>query len=54
MVEVGHKTKIPSSLTYLSVLSLDSVRISLTISASNDLKVLACDIQNSYLTEKFW
>ena len=32
MVEGGHKTTTPLSLTYLSVLSRDSVRISLTIS----------------------
>ena len=28
------------------------MRIALTIAALNDLKVLACDIQNAYLTTK--
>ena len=47
-----------AALTYSSVVSRDSVQISLTIAALNDLKVLACDIQNAYLTvkcrEKIW
>ena len=54
----GHTTEVPSSLTYASVVSRDSVRIALTIAALNDLKVMACDIQNAYLTadcrEKIW
>ena len=28
----------------------DSVRIALTVAALNDLQILACDIQNAYLT----
>ena len=40
------------SLTYLSVVSRYSVRISLTISALNGLKLLACKIQNAFLTSK--
>ena len=58
MVAGGHKTVTPSSLTYSSVVSRDSVRIALTIAALNGLDVLACDIQNAYLTapcrEKIW
>ena len=58
MVAGGHKTTTPSSLTYSSVVSRDSVRIALTIAALNDLSTLACDIQNAYLTapcrEKIW
>ena len=55
----GHTTEVPESLiTYASVVSRDSVRIALTIAALNDLKVMACDIQNAYLTadcrEKIW
>ena len=54
----GHTTEVPSTLTYASVVSRDSVRIALTIAALNDLQVLACDIQNAYLTadcrEKIW
>ena len=55
----GHTTEVPDSIiTYSSVVSRDSVRIALTIAGLNDLKVLACDIQNAYLTadcrEKIW
>ena len=58
MVAGGHVTEVPTNLTYSSVVSRDSVRIALTIAALNDLKVLACDIQNAYLSapcrEKIW
>jgi hypothetical protein len=54
----GHKTNTPAAMTYSSVVSRDSVRIALTIAALNDLKILACDIQNAYLTadcrERVW
>jgi hypothetical protein len=52
MVADGHRTKTPAALTYSSVVSRDSVRIALTIAALNDLSVLACNIQNAYLTDK--
>lgn len=52
LVGGGHTTVTPSSLTYSSVVSRDSVRILLTVAALNDLDVLACDIQNAYLTAK--
>jgi hypothetical protein len=45
-------------LTYASVVSRSSVRIAQTIAVLNDLQILACDIQNAYLTadcrEKIW
>jgi len=54
----GHTTKTPSSMTYSSVVSRDSVRILLTIAALNDLDVYACDVNNAYLNapclEKIW
>ena len=54
----GHTTETPMSLTYSSVVSQDSVCTSLLITALNDLKIMACDIQNAYLTadcqEKIW
>jgi hypothetical protein len=54
----GHKTKTPAALCCSSVVSRDSVRIALTIAALNDLDILACDIQNAYLTadcrERVW
>ena len=46
MVAVEHKTTAPSPLTYSYVLSQHIVRIYLEISALNDLKILAWDIQN--------
>ena len=46
----GNKTKTSAPITYSSVLSMDLVRITLKIVALNDLYVLACDIQNAYLT----
>ena len=53
-----HKTTSPSSITYSSVVSRESVIIALTIAALNDLDILACDIQNAYLTalcrENIW
>ena len=58
MVADGHRTEVPAAFTYSLVISRDSVQISLTIAALNDLKVLVCDIQNAYLTancrEKLW
>lgn len=48
----------PTSLTYPSVVSHDSVRILLTIINLNNLDMLAYDFQNAYLTapccEKIW
>ena len=46
------------SITFSSVVSRDSVRIYLTIAALNGLDILACNIQNKYLTvlcrENIW
>ena len=49
-VAYGHNIKTPAAITYSSVVSRDSVLISLTIAALNDLDVLACNIHNTYLT----
>jgi len=58
LVAVGHKTRPPSSITYSSVVSRDSVRIALTLASLNSLGVSACDIGNAYLNaacrEKLW
>ena len=45
----GHKTDPPSSITYASVVSRDSVRIAFLYAALHDLPVLAGDIGNAYL-----
>ena len=58
LVAGGHTTEAPATLTYSSVVSRDSVRIALTVAALNELDVMACDIQNAYVTancrEKIW
>jgi hypothetical protein len=48
----GHMTRTPSTLTYSSVVSRDSVRIALLAAALNDLNILVCDIEGAYLTAK--
>ncbi|KAL7525855.1 hypothetical protein ACHAWF_001533, partial [Thalassiosira exigua] len=54
----GSTTDTPSTLTYSSVLSRDSVRIALLVAALNDLDIFACDIGNAYLNapckERIW
>ena len=54
----GHTTTAPYLITCSSVVSRDSVRIALTIAELNELHILACDIQNAYLTalcrENIW
>jgi hypothetical protein len=58
LVANGNETETPASLAYSSVVSRDSVRIARLIASLNELDVLACDIQNAYLTancrEKFY
>ena len=58
LVGGGHMTESPSLITYSSVASRDSIRIALTVVVLHGLDLLACDIQNSYLTtkcrEKIW
>jgi hypothetical protein len=48
----GHMTETPSSITYSSVVSRDSIRILLVIAALNGLDVSSCDIQNAYINAK--
>ena len=54
----GHLTSIPSSMTYSSIVSRESVRIAFLIAALKELEVWAADIQKAYLNtptkEKFW
>ena len=52
LVADGHKTDPPSSVTYSSVVSRDSVRICLLIAALNDLDLQAADVENAYLLAK--
>ena len=50
LVANGNETETPAALTYSSVVSRDSVRIALLVATLNELEILACDIQNAYLT----
>ena len=58
LVARGHTTDTPSSITYSSVVSRDSVRIAFLMAALNDLDVMSADIGNAYLNvpnkEKIW
>ena len=58
LVAGGHTTVTPSSITYSSVVSRDSVRLAFMLAALNDLDILACDVGNAYLNapcrEKIW
>jgi len=49
LVVGGHMTDPPSSITYSSLVSRDSVCLALMIAALNDLDILAVDIGNAYL-----
>jgi hypothetical protein len=46
----GHMTDPPTSLTYSSVVSRDSVYIAFLLAALNDLDIMAADVGNAYLS----
>ena len=54
----GHLVETPSSVTYSTVVSRESVRLLLLIAALNDLDIMGCDVQNAFLSadnlEKHW
>ena len=58
LVAGGHLTQTPTSLTYTSVPSQESVRLLFLVAALNDLNVVMTDIGNAYLNakvrEKIW
>ena len=45
----GHTIYPPSSISYSSVVSRESVCIAFILAALNDLKIISCDIGNAYL-----
>ena len=49
MVANRSTTEAPTSLTYYSVVSRDSVRLDFLKAELNDLDVMACDVGNAYL-----
>jgi hypothetical protein len=54
----GQTTEAPSSLTYSSVISHNSIRIAFLVAALNDLDIMSCNLENAYLNapcrEKIW
>jgi Reverse transcriptase (RNA-dependent DNA polymerase) len=52
LVAGGHMTGEPESLTYASVVSRESVRLSLMLAALNGLEVLQADVEGAYLNAK--
>jgi Reverse transcriptase (RNA-dependent DNA polymerase) len=52
LVARGDQTAPPSTLTYSSVVSRESVRIAFLIAALNDLDVMMFDVGNAYLNAK--
>jgi hypothetical protein len=45
----GHKMDTPSTLTYSSIISWESVHIAFPLATLNDLKLLSADIFNAYI-----
>jgi hypothetical protein len=46
-------TETPTSITYSSVVSRDSMRIAFLIAALNDLDIMACEDSNAYLNAPY-
>ena len=53
LVANGHTTEIPSSITYSSFVSRESVRIVFLLASLNDLDIFEFDIGNAYLNAKY-
>ena len=58
LVAGGHMTDAPVTTTFESMVSSETVRITLTLAGLNDLQVKVSDIENAYITtlctEKIW
>ena len=52
LVYNSHTTAPPSSIAYSSVVSRESVRITILLSSLNDLEIFECDIGTAYLNAK--
>ena len=52
LVSDVHTTAAPSPITYSSVVSRESVRITFLLASLNDFDIFACDIGNAYLNSK--
>ena len=49
LVARGHLTDPPTTVTYSSVVSRESVRLAFLIAALNDLNIFVADIGNAYI-----
>ena len=58
LITGGHVTDPPKDMTYLSVVSRDTVHLFFLLAALNDLEIKACDVQNAFIQakmkEKVW
>ncbi len=58
LVAGGHRTEAPATITYTSVVSCETVCITLLLAALNDLEVKVGDVLNTYITapvtKKVW
>ena len=58
LVAGGHMMESPVTISYVSVVSRETVRIAMTLAALNDLPVKVADTQNAYITssvtDKIW
>jgi len=52
LVAGGHMTGAPTTITYASVVSRETVRLALTLAALNDLEVKVGDVLNAYINQK--
>ena len=50
----GHTTKAPTSMTYSSVVSRNSVQIAFLIAALNDLDIMSMDLENAFIQAGVW
>jgi Reverse transcriptase (RNA-dependent DNA polymerase) len=54
----GHTTETPTSMTYSSVVSRDSVRLAFLIAALNNIDIMSVDLENAFIQapcrEKVW
>ena len=48
-VPYGHKVNTPPSTTYVSVVSIYSIRVVIILAALNDIDVECINVQNTYL-----
>ena len=47
-VDGGHTTEAPTSMTYSSVVSRDSMQLGFLLAVLNGVDMLACDLENAY------